>query len=94
MSQEEAPKMSQEECLTVLRKFVEKSPIPGIQKQTLHNITKVYNCSLTFIRYIHIFTDKCFSLSLPNKGPGTAKPWPTFLMRFDFIMKKIFELEL
>lgn len=40
-SMEEAPKMTQEECLTVLRKFVEKSPIPGIQKQTLHNITKV-----------------------------------------------------
>ena len=33
--------MSQEECLAVLRKCVEKSPIPGIQKRTLQNITKV-----------------------------------------------------
>lgn len=33
--------MSQEECLEVLRKCVEKSPIPGIQKSTLQNITKV-----------------------------------------------------
>jgi hypothetical protein len=33
--------MTQQECLEILRKCVEKSPIPGIQKRTLQNITKV-----------------------------------------------------
>ena len=37
--------MSQQECLEILRKCVEKSPIPGIQKSTLQNITKV--CQIT-----------------------------------------------
>ena len=40
--------MSQEECLEILRKCVEKSPIPGIQKSTLQNITKVATESLIF----------------------------------------------
>ena len=32
---------SQDECLELLRKCVEKAPIPPIQKSTLTNITKV-----------------------------------------------------
>ena len=40
--------MSQDECLEILRKCVEKSPIPGIQKSTLQNITKVESRILTF----------------------------------------------
>lgn len=35
------PKLTQEECLESLRKFVGMAPIAGIQKQTLVNITKV-----------------------------------------------------
>ena len=35
------PKLTQEECLASLRKFVGMAPIAGIQKQTLVNITKV-----------------------------------------------------
>lgn len=35
------PKLTQEECLVSLRKFVGMAPIAGIQKQTLVNITKV-----------------------------------------------------
>ena len=33
--------MTQDECLALLRKCVEKAPIPPIQKKTLTNITKV-----------------------------------------------------
>ena len=36
-----APKYTQAECLEKLRKWVEKAPIPPIQKQTLTNISKV-----------------------------------------------------
>ena len=40
--------MTQQECLEILRKCVEKSPIPGIQKRTLQNITKVCQMSIEF----------------------------------------------
>ena len=36
-----APKYTQAECQEKLRKWVEKAPIPPIQKQTLTNISKV-----------------------------------------------------
>lgn len=42
------PKLTQEECLESLRKFVGMAPIAGIQKQTLVNITKVL-CTLEAI---------------------------------------------
>ena len=37
----EGPKLTQEECLENLRKFVGMAPIAGIQKQTLTNIAKL-----------------------------------------------------
>ena len=37
----ETPKLTQEECLVSLRKFVGMAPIAGIQKRTLTNITKL-----------------------------------------------------
>ena len=37
-----APKYTQAECQEKLRKWVEKAPIPPIQKRTLTNISKVF----------------------------------------------------
>ena len=44
-----APKYTQAECQAKLREWVEKAPIPPIQKQTLTNISKV-NISYLLIR--------------------------------------------
>ena len=38
---EKAPKYTQAECQEKLRQWVEKAPIPPIQKKTLTNISKV-----------------------------------------------------
>ena len=57
--------MSQEECLAVLRKCVEKSPIPGIQKRTLQNITTV-TCT------------EGFGLSI-GKSSETFVSWPLLI---------------
>ena len=39
---EKAPKYTQAECQEKLRQWVEKAPIPPIQKKTLTNISKVF----------------------------------------------------